>query len=258
MHAKESGAVSSYRRLRAQAIAACAVLVALSGCGTKATPATVVVLFDQSRSTDSYEIRSLYKRDFSKVTRHFEDGGGGMLVGDVINENSLLSSDPFVQTFEQKDEDTSANVFETEIRTAIAAAKRKADAMIDGKRETGGTSILAALQNADDFFDRQPRSDRFLVLLSDMVEVSPEFTMTWKNLKPERVRAFIDSQRSRDLLPDLSGVRVYAVGAGTTSRKLLPASKVEAIRYFWDQYFAATGAELVQFRTTLLEFPARA
>ncbi len=54
---------------------------------------------------------------------------------------------------------------------------------------------------------------------------------------------------------DLTGVRVYVVGAGaTTSAEMRPA-QIEGIERFWSRWFERGGARVVFYGANLARFP---
>jgi lysophospholipase L1-like esterase len=87
-----------------------------------------------------------------------------------------------------------------------------------------------------------------LVIFSDRVEESEHYNFTRENLTEARIKKIISQNRSRGLLPDLAGVKVYVVGASAGAYEKMRSGRMAAIRDFWLAYFKACGAELTRER----------
>lgn len=63
--------------------------------------------------------------------------------------------------------------------------------------------------------------------------------------------SILRSLSHRDLIPDLSGVKVCMAGITAGSNEWADANATLAIKSFWDAYFRAAGARLIDFSPTL-------
>lgn len=81
-----------------------------------------------------------------------------------------------------------------------------------------------------------------LLLLSDMIEEGPTLNFARNPVTPALAERVIAQQRSRQLLPDLTGVMVHVVGASGRD-----AEHMAQIRGFWQAYFTAAGAVLQSY-----------
>jgi len=129
--------------------------------------------------------------------------------------------------------------------------RASADAILaDSSR---GTDIFGALTLAEQFFQAYPRSGtRTLVLLSDMVQSA-------NGMHLGAVEAWTEAEVSALLAEapkvDLTGVRVYVVGAGGTTLATMTPTQIEGIERFWTSWFADAGASIVFYGANLARFP---
>ena len=154
-----------------------ATIIAMTGCDRIATTVNppvdaTLVLFDVSSSTQDPAIRKRYLEAFDGVLETLNEEGG-YIAADIIDDNPQAhSSFPIDDKIapcglldnslecEQETEDV--------LRTLPTRAKK---AYFD--TQTQGTDILGALENAEDFLNRQSVDDARnvrVVLLSDMVQ----------------------------------------------------------------------------------------
>lgn len=234
---------------------AAALLLALAACGPAgagdAAP-MAVVLFDVSRST--VVARDAYLDELARVLEGLSATGGTVL-GDVIDDNPLVHSSFPIRAELPPDEGLGGNplVREREVERVIREALDEADVLLDGVAEERGTSILDGLAVAERGL-AGAGGTRYLVVLSDMLEVSPRVTLAKDALEPKAVAAFIEAEREAGRLPDLAGVSVYVAGAGGGS---ISGERYQRIEAFWRTYLDATGATVVDYGPSLLDFPER-
>jgi hypothetical protein len=215
----------------------------------------VVVLFDVSRSTQDPAIRQRYLSSFERVVDAVA-AEHGTVVGDVIDENPLAhSSYPIDATFAAcdpfRDNQLECNARSSKLYDDVLAG---AEAILDAVPAKSGTDIHEGLRLAERVLDAYPEAtSRSLVLLSDMVEHSAGLRMG---------RTFdatngLDALQAEGSIANLAGVQVYVVGAGVVTSTELPAERILAIQAFWEDYFAASGAELApdRYGAALVRFP---
>jgi hypothetical protein len=215
----------------------------------------VVVLFDVSRSTQDPAIRQRYLSSFERVVDAVE-AEHGTVVGDVNDENPLAhSSYPIDATFAAcdpfRDNQMECNARSAKLHDDVLAG---AQAILDAVPTKSGTDIHDRLRLAERVFDAYPEAtSRSLVLLSDMVEHSAGLRMG----RSFDATSDLDSQQAEGSIANLAGVQVYVVGAGVVTSTELAAERILAIQDFWEDYFAASGAELAPDRcgAALVRFP---
>ena len=100
-------------------------------------------------------------------------------------------------------------------------------------KQIQATDIFGTLTRAADYAKASRNRPTTLLLLSDMINETPEVRMTTMQEIPGRtwIRERVDAKR----IPQLRGVCVVVAGADVSS------ARGAAIRDFWDKYFAAAG-----------------
>ncbi|MDP9279457.1 MAG: hypothetical protein M3P00_08550 [Gemmatimonadota bacterium] len=116
-----------------------------------------------------------------------------------------------------------------------AIARMQTSILFDSVRakQIQATDIFGTLTRAADYAKASRNSPTTLLLLSDMINETPEVRMTSFQEIPGRtwIRERVDSRR----IPSLSGVCVVVAGADVSS------ARGAAIRDFWNKYFEAAG-----------------
>ncbi len=98
------------------------------------------------------------------------------------------------------------------------------------------TDLLFTIGRAADHARASGGRGTVLVLMSDMLNATPELNMERKGGVPDE--RWIAQRKAQNRLPDLRGVCVVVAGADVSS------SRGAATRVFWSAYFKAVGAEL--------------
>lgn len=217
---------------------------------------SVVVLFDNTRTSAAPEIRERYLQGFARVVSAvIEDGGGAYIAGFSIDDNSGLNPDKFTATFPRQGGNTTKFRYRVETRKVRKHAESRARALVSAPAERSGTAILDAIELAPRFFADHPESNEpYVILFSDMIEESDR--LTWRMVETAESRsAFIAAERESGRLPDLSGVGVYVAGIGPNPISTQAPQRTRAWRDFWYAYFEAAGAEVRSWGTSVGRFP---
>ena len=116
-----------------------------------------------------------------------------------------------------------------------------------------GTDVFGALTLAEQFYAAYPDSgERTLVVLSDMVQSA-------NGMHLGAVEDWSEAQLSALLAQapsvDLTGVRVYVVGAGATTLVGMTPIQIEGIQGFWTRWFEEMGASVKFYGANLARFP---
>ena len=229
------------------------VVAALASCTASAgeSPSATVVLFDVSNSTLTDSVRARYDETFGMVLAHLREGGG-VLGADVIDDNPLVhGSLPVNETFEP----CTINDNSLECRSALdeqeTGVRGEAAAILE--TSSRGTDIFGALVLAEQFLEAYPDAgERTLVLFSDMVQSA-------NGMHLGKVEAWTETEISAHLARspsvDLSGARVYVVGAGATTLAQMTPAQIEGIERFWTRWFEDMGASIVFYGANLARFP---
>ena len=236
-----------------RAIAFCLVTIALVSCtasdGSK--DSATVVLFDVSDSTHAETVRARYDETFGMVLGHLEDAGG-VLGADIVDDNPLAHGDlPINETFE------SCTVLDNSLDCGKALDEQERK-VLDASNTilanaSRGTDVFGGLELASQFFEAYPDvGERTVLLLSDMVQFGNGIRMTaLKTWSDDEIADLM----SRAPAVDLSGVRVYVVGAGSTASAEMSPEQIAGIERFWSRWFERSGAEVVFYGANLARFP---
>jgi hypothetical protein len=103
-------------------------------------------------------------------------------------------------------------------------------------REIQSTDIFGTLNRAADYAKASRGRGATLLLLSDMVNETPNVQMTSRQDIPRN--AWIRELKAAKRIPQLNGVCVVVAGADVSS------ARGAAIRDFWDKYFEAAGTSV--------------
>ena len=225
----------------------------LASCTASAgeSPSAIVVLFDVSNSTRPEGVRARYRGTLDMVLEHLREEGG-VLGADVIDDNPLVHGGlPVNETFEPCTIHENSLECRGERDELEAGVRGEAAAILE--TSSRGTDIFGALALAEQFFEAYPDAGaRTLVLLSDMVQSANGMHLgtveTWTG-------AELASHLARAPDVDLSGVRVYVVGAGSTALADMTPIQIEGMERFWTRWFEAMGASVVFYGSNLARFP---
>jgi hypothetical protein len=234
-------------------LALLAAVLALASCTASAgeSNSATVVLFDVSNSTLTESVRARYQDTFAMVVAHALEEGGA-LGADVIDDNPLVhGSLPINATFEPCTINDNSLECRTERDELEAGVRGEAAAILE--TSSRGTDIFGALALAEQFFEAYPDAGtRTLVLLSDMVQSANGMHLgtveAW-------TRAGLSETLARAPSVDLSGVRVYVVGAGSTALTRMTPIQIEGMERFWRRWFEDMGASVVFYGANLPRFP---
>ncbi len=177
---------------------------------------------------------------------------GGVLGADIIDANPMVhGSLPINETFEP----CTINDNSLDCRKRLDEQQR---AVRDGastilSNSSRGTDVFGALTLAGQFYEAYPDSgERTLVVLSDMVQSA-------NGMHLGAVEGWSEAQLSALLAQaprvDLTGVRVYVVGAGATTLVDTSPMQIEGIERFWTRWFEEMGASVEFYGANLARFP---
>ena len=120
---------------------------------------------------------------------------------------------------------------------------------IDRKR----TEIISAVvASAWRFRDDPPGTEKVLIILSTGFEQSGLLNMGDVSLNLRTESPYVlEALRRRGLVPSRLGVKVCMIGITAGQNGLVDTNTALAVRSFWDSYFRAAGAQLVDFSPTI-------
>jgi len=236
------------------------IISLFTGCFDSKINSVVFVLFDASISTNDRAVREHYFEDFQKLLNNLH--GQTQLVGDVITGNTMATAtfplDATITGFDQltenlltyKERQNAAN------KDIINTVKKIIDTAYSQSTDLLNSFQLAGKVFEEDRFKSAP--NKILVVFSDMIEDSENYRFEKDNLNNQRINAIIKKEKDEGGLPELTGVKVYVVGATANSSSFsqVKPGQIYAIERFWMKYFADCGANITDSRyaTRLLNF----
>jgi len=108
----------------------------------------------------------------------------------------------------------------------------------EGRDNYLGTDILSTLHDVAEDVRAHPEHRTTVVLFSDMLQATQEMNMEGLIRMPPP--DWVQTRAAEGRLPDFSGACIVVVGARTDT------SAGQRVKAFWEEYFAATGAILLE------------
>jgi hypothetical protein len=115
--------------------------------------------------------------------------------------------------------------------------------LLSRERGSALTEILESLNIADTIFHDEKERQKILVIFSDMIQDSKEYKFDKDEITDEYINKVIAHRQKDNLLPNLTGVKVYVAGASATE-----SNRFRAIETFWARYFTKSGADFSPHR----------
>lgn len=208
--------------------------------GNKADEKLIVVQVDVTGSIGQEEWQ-LYERAYGEVLKALKPGDRIVV--------SAIGDKPASKFSAVRDETVRRSGIRLQDDAAFRALSEhlKADfnqLHAQSTKPAQATYILDAISATDQIFSQGRAQQRKLIylILSDMIEESPVANFAKSRIDGASTTHLLEDRRKRGLLPDLSGVNVYVVGAGGRN-----AEQMTRIQHFWSAYFAATHATLKDY-----------
>ncbi|MBW2057697.1 MAG: VWA domain-containing protein [Deltaproteobacteria bacterium] len=211
----------------------------------------IVVLVDMSGSTNSAR-RTVYREAFEKIFQDLRQGDR-IMVG-TITGRSFIDFKPVVDSeIPKKSIWVNRIQFEQKLTNTREEIRREVEKLLSRKRGTPRTEILNSLNIADTIFHDEKRK-KILVILSDMIQDSKEYNFSTVKVTDDYIYRVIRRRQELNLIPDLSGVKVYVAGASASDSK-----KFRSVERFWARYFEKAGADFSHHRYghSLISFEGR-
>ncbi len=200
----------------------------------------IVVLVDMSGSTNR-DRHTVYREAFKKIYESLEQGDR-IIVG-TITGRSYIDFKPVVdEEIPKKTIWVNRIQFERNLTMTKEKIRTNVDRLLSRKRGTPRTEILNSLNIADTIFHNEKRQ-KILVVLSDMIQDSKEYNFEKVKVTGKYTDKVIRYRRQHKLIPNLTGVKVYVVGASAAD-----SNKFRSVERFWARYFAQSGADFSRHR----------
>lgn len=241
----------------------CAVLwAATAACVTRSAPIVPRVAFLEDRSSSAGEALTAgaCAPAFNRVLGFAADSFGTVTV-ETIDENPLRDSGtPVDVSFSPLRSVADNPVMRNPMQERLlSTARSQFDNVISEPPLAKGTDLLGALELAGRIFARPPISDgpeaRYLVICSDMISTSDPLLFYRQDLNQADIDQLLSKLRAAGQVPDWHGVTVHVVGGGMTAGDSINADQARGVEAFWRAYFAATGAHVESYASTLPAFP---
>lgn len=211
-------------------------------------PRVIIVFVDMSGSTNLAR-RTIYRECFEKIYQDLNQGD--RIVVGTITSRSFIDFKPAVDVeIPKKSLWVNRIQFERNLTETKEKIQREVNRLLSLKNGTPRTEILNSLNIADTIFHNEKR-EKILVILSDMIQDSPEYDFSSTKITNSYIDKVIKYRRRKNLIPDLSGVKVYVAGASGSD-----SHKYRTIEKFWARYFQMAGADYSHHRYghTLISF----
>ena len=234
----------------------------LSPSAAATSPGTAIIIFLDFSGSIKTDERALFKREIESQILPSLSAGDRLLMA-PIHDKTLTEFRPLVQAILPAKPEFSVwrdnvltynrRVREVEARVLDLKAKVKTEvADVLGRRYASPyTDIFSSLLIAQKLFHEETRR-KVLVLMSDMIEDTPEYNFEKITWSPSAVEKLVAELEAKALIPKLPGVCVYVSGASAKS-----AALAENIARFWEAYFRRTGADMhpSRYAHVLLHWP---
>jgi isoleucyl-tRNA synthetase len=211
-------------------------------------PRAIVVFVDMSGSTNLAR-RTIYRECFDKIYQDLNQGD--RIVVGTITGRSFIDFKPAVDVeIPKKSLWLNRIQFERNLTETKEKIQQEVDRLLSLKNGTPRTEILNSLNIAETIFHKEKR-EKILVLLSDMIQDSREYDFSSTKITNSYIDKVIKYRQKKNLIPDLSGVKVYVAGASGSD-----SHKYRTIEKFWSRYFQIAGADYSHHRYghTLISF----
>jgi hypothetical protein len=204
-------------------------------------PRLIVIFVDMSGSADQIR-RTVFKEAFEKIYKNLRQGDR-VVVGTITNRSYIDFRPTVDEEIPKKTVWDNRLQFERNLTNSKEKIRREVNKLLSQKQGTLLTEILDSLNIADTIFHDEKERQKILVMLSDMIEESKECNFDKNKITDEYINKVIGSRQKNNLMPNLTGVKVYVAGASAAD-----SDKFRAIQTFWTRYFTESGADFSSHR----------
>lgn len=217
--------------------------------GAEKTPRIIVIFVDMSGSADKAR-RTVYREAFEMIYQHLGQGDR-VVVGAITGRSYIDFKAKVNEEIPVKSIWVNRLAFENSLTKTKKKIKKEVDQLLSRRRGTMQTEILNSLNIADSIFHGEQNRRKVLVILSDMIQDSKEYKFDRDNITNRYISQTIGVRRQNNLIPKLSGVKVYVAGASAAD-----PVRFRSIQSFWARYFDESGADFSPHRYghSLIEF----
>jgi ribosomal protein L35AE/L33A len=204
-------------------------------------PRLIMILVDMSGSADEAR-RTVCKDAFEKIYRNLRHGDR-VVVG-TIASHSYIDFKPTVdEEIPKKTIWDNRLQFERNLTNTKEKIRREVNKLLSHRGGSLMTEILDSLNIADTIFHDEKERQKILVILSDMIQDSKEYKFDKDKMTDEYISKVITYRQKNNLMPNLTGVKVYVAGASATD-----SERFREVQTFWVRYFTESGADFSLYR----------
>ena len=241
-------------------VAALVALPLLGGCGTsegnaaagegeggsiaRSTPELVIFVYDRSSSIEDHQLK--LARDLTNDRIRKLDHGDRIAAHELLQLSLDEPPKRWSETVPQREWTEQAMSRDSVIRARfLRDAQDYLVVFTDttGRSEIDGTDILSTMHDVAADLRAAPNRQAVLYVFSDMLQSNR--TIDMEGLRKMPPSSWVTDQASKGTLPDLTGLCVVVIGARVDTE----AS--QRVKSFWDEYFGATGAKMLERNYTL-------
>lgn len=204
-------------------------------------PRVIIILVDMSGSTNQAR-QTVCKEAFEKIYQNLRHGDR-VVVG-TITSRSYIDFKPTVdEEIPKKTIWDNRLQFERKLTNTKEKIRREVNKLLSQKWGSPLTEILDSLNIADSIFHDEKQRQKILVILSDMIQDSKEYNFDRDKITDEYINKVIRYRQENNLMPNLTGVKVYVAGASAAD-----SNKFREVQTFWARYFTESGADYSPYR----------
>jgi hypothetical protein len=204
-------------------------------------PRVIIIFVDMSGSAD-HARGTVYKEGFEKVYQDLREGDR-VVVG-AITGRSYIDFKPTVDEIIPKKTVWDNRIqYETKLTNSRKKIRSEVNRLLARKQGSSLTEILDSLNIADTIFHDEKERQKILVIFSDMLQDSKEYNFEKDKITEEYINKVITYRQKNNLVPNLSGVKVYVAGASAAD-----SDRFRGVQTFWARYFAKSGADFSPHR----------
>jgi len=204
-------------------------------------PRVIIILVDMSDSANQAR-PTVYKEAVEKIYQNLRQGDR-VVVG-AITGRSYIDFKPTVdKEIPKKTVWENRLQFERNLTNTKEKIRSELNKLLSRKRGSSLTEILDSLNIADTIFHDEKQRQKILVILSDMIQDSKEYHFDKDKITDEYINNVITYRQKNNLMPNLTGVKVYVAGASAAD-----SNRFRVVQTFWARYFTKSGADFSPHR----------
>jgi hypothetical protein len=204
-------------------------------------PRAIIIFVDMSDSANQAR-GTVCKEAFEKIYKNLRQGD--RIVVGTITSRSYIDFKPTVdEEIPKKTIWDNRLQYEKKLANTREKIRGEVNQLLSRERGTALTEILDSLNIADTIFHDEKERKKVLVLLSDMIEDSKGYNFEKDKITDEYIDNVIRDRQKNNLLPKLTGVKVYVAGASAAD-----SNRFRAVQTFWARYLTKSGADFSPHR----------